>query len=71
MLYEYLKENYGENIEEVNAAVANVKQNMAGLDNGEIQKVAGNAMLLAENYDADINEVARAANNIINNFGLE
>lgn len=65
------KENYGENIEEVNAAVANVKQNMAGLDNGEIQKVAGNAMLLAENFDADINEVTRAANNMIKNFGIE
>lgn len=65
------RDNYGESFEDVTAAVANVKQNMSDLDNGEIQRVAGDAMLLSKNFDADINEVTRAANNMMKNFGVE
>lgn len=64
------KDNYGENFEEVTAAIAKVKQNMHNLDAGELQRVTGDAMLLAQTFDADISEVTRGANNLMTNFGV-
>lgn len=64
------KDNYGENFEEVTAALATVKQNMHNLDNGELQRLTGDAMLLAQTFDADISEVTRGANNLMTHFGV-
>ncbi|EON70455.1 phage tail tape measure protein [Lysinibacillus sphaericus] len=61
---------YGESLDEVSTAVARVKQNMTGLDNGEISKVTSNAMLLANTFDSDVNEVSRGVNNTMQAFGV-
>lgn len=61
---------YGESLDEVSTAVSRVKQNMKDLDNGEISKVTSNAMLLANTFDSDVNEVTRGANNLMQNFGI-
>lgn len=63
------RNNYGEDINEITAAVANVKQNMHNLDNGELERVAGDAMTLAKYFDTDINEVTRGAQNMMEGFG--
>ena len=61
---------YGESLEEVSNAVARVKQNMQNIDNGEIANVTSNAMLLANTFDSDVNEVARGVNNTMKAFGV-
>ncbi len=63
------RNNYGESFEEITVALANVKQNMHNLDNGELERMTGNALIFASTFDSDINEVTRAAQNMMENFG--
>jgi len=67
---EVFSKGYGENIDEVTNALARVKQNMRDIDAGEISKVTSNSMLLAKTFDADVNEVTRGANNMMQAFGI-
>lgn len=64
------KAGFGESLEEVADALIRVKQNMHNLDDGEVEKVTQNALLLAKTFDSDVNEVTRAANNLMEGFGL-
>lgn len=61
---------YGESLDEVSNAVARVKQNMHGIDNGEIANVTKHALLLANVFESDVNEVTRGANNLMDGFGI-
>lgn len=67
---EVFGKGYGENIDEVTNAIARVRQNMHNLDDGEISKVTSDSLLLAKTFDADINEVTRGANNLMEAFGI-
>lgn len=64
------KAGFGESLDEVTNALIRVKQNMHNLDDGEVEKVTQNALLLAKTFDSDVNEVTRAANNLMEGFGL-
>jgi len=64
------RSGYGESFDEVTEALANVKQNMHNLDNGELERMTGDALMFADTFDADINEVTRAANNMMSSFGV-
>lgn len=65
------KDGFGENLEQVDQALIQVKQNMQGIGNGDaLKKATKDAMLLAQTYDADVNEVTRAANNLMKGFGV-
>lgn len=61
--------NFGDNIEEVETALLQVNQQMKGLNDADLQKITGNAMYLAETFDADVNEVVRAGDNLMKGFG--
>ncbi|MER1986575.1 MAG: phage tail tape measure protein [Solibacillus sp.] len=61
---------YGESFDEVTAALANVKQNMHNLDAGELERMTSNAMIFADTFDSDINEITRASQNMMENFGV-
>lgn len=67
---ETFSHGYGESLSEVTDAIARVKQNMHGIDNGEISDVASNALLLAKTMDSDVNEVTRGVNNTMEAFGV-
>lgn len=62
---------YGESLDEVSEAVARVKQNMHAIDGSEIADVTSNALLMAQTFDSDVNEVTRGANNLMQAFGIE
>lgn len=64
------KQGHGESFDDVTTALMQVKNHMHNLDAGELQRVAGDAMLLANTFDAEVNEVTRAANNMMENFGI-
>lgn len=65
------RSGYGESFDEVTEAIANVKQNMHNLDNGELERMTSNALIFANTFDSDVNEVTRAANNMMTNFGVD
>lgn len=65
------KAGHGESFDDVTTALMQVKNHMHNLDDGELERVTGNAMMLANTFDAEVNEVTRAANNLMTNFGMD
>ena len=63
-------DGFGQSFEEIQRALIQTKQNIHNLDDGELEKVAKNAQLLAQTFDSDVNEVTRAASNVMNAFGI-
>jgi Phage-related minor tail protein len=61
---------FGENIEEVNQAIMNVRQNMGDLAEDDMQKATEGAMTIADVFDQDVKEVAAAAGVAMKNFGI-
>jgi phage-related minor tail protein len=64
------EDGFGQSFEEIQRALIQTKQNIHNLDDGELEKVAKNAQLLAQTFDSDVNEVTRAASNVMNAFGI-
>lgn len=64
------KAGFGESLEEVANSLIRVKQNMKEIDGNEIEGITKNALALAKTFDSDVNEVTRAANNLMVNFGI-
>jgi len=64
------RNNYGESFDEVTAALANVKQNMHSLNDVDLEQFTGDALSFTKTFDADMNEVTRAANNMMTAFGV-
>lgn len=62
--------NFGESVEEVEGAVLAVNQQIKGLNDADLQKITGNVMYLASTFDADVNEVVRAGDNLMEGFGI-
>lgn len=63
-------DGFGEDMSEVSRAIIQVKQNIRGIDDGELEKVTRNSLALATTWDADVNEVTRSSYNIMKNFGI-
>lgn len=64
------RNNYGDSFSDVTDALAIVKQNMHELNNADLEQFTGEAMSFAKVFDEDINEVTRAANNMMSSFGV-
>lgn len=62
--------NYGDSMADVADAVATVKQQMQGLSDGELQRVTEGAFALRDVFQYDVAESVRAANALVNNFGV-
>lgn len=69
--YDTFSRGYGESLQEVTDAMARVRQNIHGLDDEELSNVTANAMLLADAFDSEINEVTRGAQGLMNAFGID
>lgn len=63
------KEGFGESVGDVTNSLLEVKQNMKGLNDGDIEQATKSAMVLAQTFDSDVNEVTRAGGNIMSSFG--
>lgn len=65
------RDGFGESLEEVGESLVIVRRNMSEIGNGkELENVTKDAMLLAETFDSDINEVTRGANQLMVGFGI-
>lgn len=65
------KEGYGESLEDVSAALVQVKNNMKLLDDSEIEQATESAMILAKTLEVEVSEVTRGAHGLMTGFGIE
>ncbi|WP_431798912.1 phage tail tape measure protein [Halobacillus andaensis] len=63
------KDGFGEDMGAVEEGIIQVKQNMKDLNESDLEQVTRDAMTLAGVFDADVNEVTRAGNNLMQGFG--
>lgn len=64
------KNNYGESMEDIADAMAIVAQNSKETDPTKIKDLTKNALMLQKAFDFDVNETMRAANMLIDQFGI-
>ncbi len=64
------KDGFGASLDEVTNSLLEVKQNMKGLNDGDLEQATKSAMTLAQTFDSDVNEVTRAGGNIMETFGV-
>lgn len=67
---ELYSENYGEDLEDIADAMAHVKQNSKETDPGKIKELTEQALILQDTFEFDVNETMRAANMLMDQFGV-
>ncbi|WP_241964520.1 phage tail tape measure protein [Paraliobacillus zengyii] len=65
------KNGFGESADEIDNALLQTKQNIKDINNEDLERITEKAFLLGETFEADVNEVTRAGNNVMKGFGLE
>ncbi|MFP3453411.1 phage tail tape measure protein [Bacillus sp. SIMBA_154] len=63
------KSGFGESIEDTRQSLFQVKQNIRDIADKDLPGVTKKAIILAETFDGEVNEVTRAGNNIMKGFG--
>ncbi|WP_323134956.1 transglycosylase SLT domain-containing protein [Priestia sp. J2] len=63
------KKGYGENMDEVRNGLIQTRQNIKDLNNDELKQVTQDALVLADVFESDVNEVTRAGGNVMRGFG--
>lgn len=64
-------DNFGESMEDVAAAMAEVKQQTNEIDPSNLQRLTEQALLMRDTFDMDVNESVRAANMLMKQFGID
>lgn len=64
------KGNYGESMEDIADSMAKVAQNSKETDPEKIQELTKSAIVLRDTFDFDVNETMRAANMLMDQFGI-
>lgn len=67
---EIYSENYGEGLEDIADAMAVVKQSAKNADPENIKELTEQALILRDTFNFDINESMRAANMLMDQFGI-
>lgn len=70
VMQDIYKGNYGESIEDVGNAMAIVVQSARDLDPANIQNLTTHAIMLRDTFGFEVNESMRAANMLIDQFGV-
>lgn len=63
-------EGFGSDISQATNAVIQVRNNMKALSEEDIEGATKSAMNLAQTFDSDVNEVTRAGNTLMQNYGM-
>lgn len=64
------KNNYGEGFGDIADAMLNVKRNIENIDDSELQEATESAIALRDVFGYDFTETTRAANTLMENFGI-
>lgn len=67
---ELYKNNYGESLNDVADAMAQVAQTSKETDPSKIQELTKNAIILRDTFGFEVNETMRAANMLMDQFGI-
>lgn len=70
VMYEVYNSNYGESLGDVSEKLSTVIQMTDDLDNASLAKVTKNAIALEDVFGFDVTESMRAANSLMDKFGL-
>lgn len=63
--------NFGESFEDISASMAQIRQVIGeGLGAEELEKMTTNALMLRDTFDFDVSESVRAANSLMDQFGI-
>ena len=62
--------NYGDGFSDIAEAMLNVKQNIENIDDSELQEATESAIALRDTFGYDFAESTRAANTLMENFGV-
>lgn len=62
--------NFGESINDIANAMAEVKQQTKETDPSKLQQMTENALILRDTFDFDVAESMRAVNSLMNQFGI-
>lgn len=64
------RSNYGESFEDISDAMGQVVQMFGDMDNASLENVTKKAIVLRDTFDMDYQESLRAANSLMDQFGL-
>jgi phage-related minor tail protein len=62
---------FGDSMEGVSEAITKVRQNMGKMDDGTLQTMTENALILSKTFDADVNDTTKTASTMMKNFGMD
>ena len=68
---EIYSNNFGESINDIANAMAEVKQQTKETDPSNLKKMTEHALTLRDTFDMDVKESMRAVNSLMNQFGLD
>lgn len=60
----------GESMDRVAEAVVRIKRNLGDMDNGTLNSITQQAIILEDTFDVDMNETLRGVKGLMKNFGL-
>ena len=63
--------NFGESFEDIANAMAEVQKQMSNLDDANLQNITESAFVLRDTFGYEVTESVRAANSLINQFGID
>lgn len=70
VMYEVFEGAYGDSLDDVGNAVAEIRQQLGDLNQTEMKEAAENALTLSDIYDMDVKESTRAVNSLIKQYEL-
>ena len=62
--------NYGESFEDIADSMSTIKTAMGDIGTAELESVTTKALILRDTFDMDVNESIRAANSMMDQFGI-
>lgn len=62
--------NYGESFEDIADSMATVKTSFKDLNDDELKNITTDALVLRDTFDMDVNESIRAANSLMDQYGI-
>lgn len=65
------KDGFSESTQEIDTALIQTRQNIRDLNDADLERITNKALVLADTFEADVNEVTRAGNNVMKGFGIE
>ncbi|MFB8734318.1 phage tail tape measure protein [Bacillus sp. SL00103] len=63
-------QGFGKNLDDARNGLFQIKQNIRGIADKDLTDVTKKALVLADAFDSEVNEVARAGNNLMKGFGV-